>query len=746
MAGSASCSSPCFSARPPLRRTALAVALALGATAAAAQSTQSQSAQSQSTLSPVTVTGRADPREQPSTFPEFGGLTLDELPLSIGVLRARDLRAQGVDSLSEAIRREPAASDAYNTVGYVESIQLRGFLLEGLLNYRRNGLPVSPYTPFTLVTKQQIEIMKGLNGAVTGIGNPAGTVNFVPKRATVDVNELSLDVSERGSWLAAADYGRRVGEHLGYRFNVAHGQRRPAARDADGESSVVAGAIDWRGARGLTVEAEFEVQNSRQISVPGFGLLDADGDGSAETIPSAEVLGPRINLNNQPWSQPFDSRSQIGTAKAALPIAQDWTLSVSGLLQRTTTNDRLAFPDGCSTGPNYVYPGLCGNFDVDLYDYRSSNEQRDTTVVEAALDGRVRIGGMTHRLRLAPRMTRYAERLEPFQAYNFVGTINALAPVALPGDPSLTSRNTDRDVVIKDLQLADVIDLSSRWRLFVGARAGEVESASRRSNGSRAQRFTESFVTPWLALGYAYAPGGTLFASINRNVEPEAVPNRPDSFVNAGDVLPVGRTTQAELGWRGQLGQTLRGSVTMFEIRRPRPDDLIVTPTASGADTLRVADGREQRHRGIEIEWSWQASREWLLQLQGTLLEAKLDRSLDPALTGKRATNVPKNTFALQADWRPAAVSGLALSNRLFRSGERAITADNRVTLPAWTQWDAWLTLPATVGGTAVVWRAAVENVTDRRFWREAPTQYWGGIYLFPAQPRTFSVGVSVML
>lgn len=723
--------------RPRLHRAALAVALALGASAAVAQST----------LGPVTITGRADPREQPSTFPEFGGLSLEELPLSIGVLRARELRAQGVDSLSEAIRREPAASDAYNTVGYVESIQLRGFLLEGFLNYRRNGLPVSPYTPFTLVTKQQIEVMKGLNGAVTGIGNPAGTVNFVPKRATVDVNELSLDVSERGSWLAAADFGRRVGENFGYRLNAAHGQRRPAARDADGESSVIAGAIDWRGPHGLTIEAEVEVQNSRQISVPGFGLLDVDGDGVAETVPSPEVLSPRINLNNQPWSQPFDSRSQVGTAKASLPLAQHWSVSLSSLLQRTTTNDRLAFPDGCSSGPNYVYPGLCGNFEVDLYDYRSSNEKRDTTVVEAALDGRLQLGGITHRLRLAPRMTRYAERLEPFQAYNFVGTISALAPVALPADPSLTSRNTDRDVVIKDVQLADVIDLSSRWRLFAGARAGEVEAASRRSNGSRALRFSESFVTPWAALTYRYAQRNAVFVSVNRNVEPEAVPNRPDVFINAGDVLPVGRTTQAELGWRGQVGKSLSGSVALFEVRRPRPEDVPVTPpVVGGPDTLRVADAREQRHRGIEMEWLWSTSRAWTLMAQASVLDAKIDRSLDATVAGQRATNVPKNTFALQADWRPAQVPGLSLSNRAFRSGERAVTADNRVTIPAWWQWDAWMTLPVKLGGTNTVWRAAIENVTDRRYWREAPTQYWGGIYLFPAQPRTFSVGVSVML
>ncbi|MCU0951173.1 MAG: TonB-dependent siderophore receptor [Burkholderiaceae bacterium] len=692
----------------------------------------------------MTVAGRADPREEATAFPEFGGLPVGELPLSVGVLRARDLRTQGVDSLSEAIRREPAASDAYNTVGYVESIQLRGFLLEGLLNYRRNGLPVSPYTPFTLVTKQQIEVMKGLNGAVTGIGNPAGTVNFVPKRATLDVSEASVDVSERGTWLAAADLGRRVGEDFGWRLNVGHGQRRPAARDADGESSVVAAAVDWRGPRGITAEAEFEVQNSRQVSVPGFGLLDVDGDGVAESLPSPSQLGPRSNLNNQPWSQPFDSRSRVGTARVSMPLGSQWRLTAAGLLQRTTTHDRLAFPDGCSTGPTYVYPGLCGNFDVDIYDYRSDNERRNTTVFDLALDGRVTLAGITHRLRLAPRSTRYAERLDPFQAYNFVGTINAIAPTPLAGDASLTSRNSHSDRAIDDLQVSDVIDLSARWRLFTGARIGRAESASWRSDGSRALRFSDDFVTPWLALSYAMAPQSLLFASVNRSVEPEAVPNRPALFVNAGDVLPVARSTQAEFGWRGDLGAAVSGSVTLFEVRRPRPDDIAVAANALGASTERVADGREQRHRGVETAWRWQASRAWALAAQGALLDATIERSADPALSGKRATNVPKLTASLQADWRGS--RGLAVGQRLFYSGERAITADNRTTLPAWWQWDLWLSMPARIGGVNTVWRAAVENLTDRRFWREAPTQYWGGTYLFPAQPRTFSVGVSLLL
>ena len=704
-------------------------------------------AQSDAQLPGVTISGRPAPLEEPASYPEFGGLPLGELPVSIGVLRARELRDQGATSLSGAIRREPAASDAYNTVGYVESIQLRGFLLDPLLNYRRNGLPFSAYTPFSLVTKQQIDIQKGLNGVVTGPSSPGGTVNFVTKRATLDISEVSLDAGERGSWLAAVDYGRRVGDDFGWRVNLAHGQRRPAARDADGEGSVAAFAVDWRGPRGIRAEAEFEVQNARQISVPGLGLLDTDGDGVAETLPPPRTLGdPRINLNNQPWSQPFDSRSRVGTAKLAIPLAPAWTVTLSGLLQRTTTNDRLAFPDGCSTGPNYVYPGLCGNYEVDLYDYRSEGERRHTRVIDLALDGQLVLAGMTHRLRLAPRSTRYSERLAEFQAYNYVGTINALAPVALPADPSLTSRNTLRDLRIDDVQLSDTIDLAERWRLFAGARLIRVEAASWRTDGARAVRFTQRAATPWLALSFAYARNNLVYASANQGFEPDAVPNRPTRYTNAGQVLPVTRSTQFELGWRGTPAPAHALGLALFEIRRPRAEERQVSTDPTQPNFEVVADAREARHRGLELDWTWVPSAHWTVNAQAALLDAVIDRSVDAALAGKRATNVPRATGALQLDWRPTGVQRFALSNRVFHSGQRAVTADNAVDLPSWWQWDAWLTLPLRIGGVDTFWRAGVDNVTDRRYWREAPTQYWGGIYLFPAQPRTYRLGVSILL
>ena len=42
-----------------------------------------------------------------------------------------------------------------------------------------------------------------------------------------------------------------------------------------------------------------------------------------------------------------------------------------------------------------------------------------------------------------------------------------------------------------------------------------------------------------------------------------------------------------------------------------------------------------------------------------------------------------------------------------------------------------------------LTWRAGIDNVFDRHYWRDAPTTYWGGTYLFAAAPRTLRLSVT---
>ena len=664
---------------------------------------------------------------------------LAETPLSAGVIDAEQLRERGVHSLSQAIREEPSASDAYNTIGYVESLVVRGFRLDNLLNYRRDGLPVSNHMPVAMENLEAVEIIKGVSAVLGGSGSPGGLVNYRLKQPTdTPLRMLLAEVSERGTALAQGDFGGRFGNGgaFGYRVNVAASERRPYPENAEGRRGFVSGYFDWRVGEATTLVAEFDYQALRQISVPGYGLLDTNGDGVADTLPAP--ISPRINLNSQPWSLPFESRAAAGSLRWQQQLGRDWRFQLAAGGQRIRTDDRVAFPDGCSSGPVYVYPGLCGNYDVDIYDFRSEDEQRRTGTLDALLAGTAVTGAITHELRFGARRTRYTERFPPGQAYNFVGTTNVYAPVVLPADPTAGTLNTQSDLTNTELSASDVLR-AGPGSLWLGARWVRLERGSVRSDGSEATAFDQDFVSPWVALGWQPWSGGFGYASFGRGVEIESVPNRPDQFVNYGAALPALQSEQVEIGFKQVWTEGHALTLALFSIDKPYGDDV---PQADGR-VLRVAGAKESRHRGLEASGTYIANRWLRLQGRAAWIDARTIQAVDPAEVGKRTTNVAPFAASVGVAWTAPVDPGFVLNNYLNYSGRKPVTPDNSVELPSYWQWDIAATYRWLWSGTRLTLSAGIDNVTDRGYWREAPTQYWGGIYIIPAQPRIARLSIA---
>ena len=724
-------------ARAPLRLSCSALCLA-GATAAFAQTQATQSAAS---LPEVRIEARGgDPATARASVGGLGEAPIARTPQSVDVIRSETLRDLGATSLSSAIRSETSAGDAYNTLGYVETVQVRGFVLDNALNFRRDGLAISNHAPMALENKEGIEILKGVSGIQSGVSAPGGLVNYVLKRPTAaPLRDVFFGVSERGTTLLQGDFGGRFGadRQLGYRINLAAEDRRPEVRDARGNRRFVSGFFDFRLPGASLLELEFENHHVRQRSVPGFGLLDLDGDGLAETLPGP--IDPRINMNSQPWSQPFESDSTVGSIRFQQALSARWSWGARYGAQRIRTNDRLAFPDGCSSGPSYVYPGFCGNYDFDVYDYRSDNEQRRTQSAEAFVRGDFATGALRHEFSAGATRTSYSERFEDAQAYNWVGVSNVFSPRALPANPDPSSANTDTDTRRDELYLNDVMRFE-RWSIWLGLRHTRLTRSSERTDGSESVRYDQSFTTPWGALGYQPWDGGFAYLSAGRGVETEVVPNRPLQFVNYGEVLPALESRQMELGYKQVLPGAGLASIALFEIRKPYSED--VGPPEG--PVLRVSDGREARHRGLEASWAGRPTPSLALRAQATLIDAKTTRSLDPALEGQRTTNVAPVALSLLSAWQVPGASGLSWTNQLVYAGSKKVTADGSVELPSYWQLDTGLVYRQRTAGSQLTWRLSIDNLFDRRYWREAPTQYWGATYLFPAMPRTLRASVQM--
>jgi iron complex outermembrane recepter protein len=676
---------------------------------------------------------------------------LNNTPLAVSIITAESIRNYGFNSLSGLLRLEPSAGDAYNTLGYIESLNLRGFLLDNRFNYRRDGLPISNHMPIALDNKERYEVLKGNSGLIAGVSAPGGLLNSVLKRPTSQaLTEANLTVSEKGSTQLSADLSRRF-ENLGLRINLANAKRQPFADAAPGSRQLASALVDYRiGAQRL--EAEVEWQQSKQISVPGLGLLDSNGDGIAETLPN--LPSARLNLNGQPWALPFESKSLISSVKWESTWVDTVTLQLrTGLRanwQTIRTNDRIAFPDGCSSGPSYVYPGLCGNYDVDIYDFRSENERRKMSSQEAWLRASFKTGTVKHDTRVTVLRNRYSENFDPFQTYNYAGTINALAPTLLPAVPDALEPNTLYTRSSTELSVSDALTFNPQWSLWLGLRHTQLNAQSVRTDGLYGTDYKQRFTTPWAAINFKPSRASLIYLNLGSGVESEVVPNRSSRFVNAGAALPALKSKQVELGtklslpaWSEPLalGQL---NIALYQITKPFAADIVL-----GDDLLptRIAGARQAKHQGLEVQWQQAVTTTIDVLVSGAIINARQSKNPDEGLLDKRITNVEPFSLTLALGWQPSAA--LRWQNTLSHNAGKLVTADNSVKLPSATQWDTWLSYQlynkgaTTSNQPGIALRFGIDNVLDKRYWRDAPTQSWGGLYLFAAQPRTFRLAIS---
>nr|WP_295776783.1 TonB-dependent siderophore receptor [Rhodoferax sp.] len=689
-------------------------------------------------LQGVTVTGKAAPVLDIDRA-GVGGLsqTLAQTPQSVTVLGADLLAATASSSLSQVIKLDASLADSYNTTGYIESLSIRGFLLDQNNNYLRNGLPVSNYAPVALENKERIEVLKGVAGLQAGVSAPGGLVNYVTKTPQAgSFTTASIGVDSNGGSKVHVDRNTAWGS-MGVRVNLAAEDLRTVFDRAEGKREFASIALAAKTSSTTKISADLEFHHKKQPSVPGLGLLDTNGDGVADTLPASNYS--RLNLNNQSWSQPFEATSTNAQIAVDHQITAYWSSHLGLSTQRTVIQDRLAFPDGCSTSANAVYPGLCGNGDVDIYDYRSENEERSTWAWDANMKGKLIAGGVVHTLNLGLSGRSARTDLAPKQAYNFVGTTNINTPIALPGDGTAGDLNTNSRERAVDAYASMASDLSKSVRSFVGFRTSRLNRSSERSDGSRAIAIDQTVITPWAGLSWSPAASTLFYASWGQGAELEAVPNRPTKFVNAGEVLPALKSEQTELGLKWQAHPRMLVTAAAFSINKPYADD---QATASGVP-LRIAGGKTARHRGFELMAVGQASKRLSVQASLMVIDAKYTDAIDPALLGQQVTNVPKTKTSLFADYKLTSLPGLSISGLVTHESGKTVTADGSVSLPAAWQLDAGLRYQNRWIGKATQWSLNVENLTDRNYWREAPTQYWGGTYLFPSTPRTVRAKVT---
>ncbi len=338
-------SSPCLSPAPPFAFPAgrcracsvLAAGLALALSAQAqTQGGPADADQAQDLDKILVVSQRAQRVSNGATNLD---LAIKDTPQSISVISREQMDAFGANTLNDALRLATGIQVEEwetNRTNYLS----RGFEIE---NTQIDGIGLP--NGWGIVTGamdsygyDKIEVIRGANGLLTGVGNAAGTINYVRKRPTND-EQGSVGISY-GSWNTRreqVDYSSPITTDGTWAVRVvaAHEDGGSYLRDYDKERTFLYGVVDGQIGENGTLTAGYSWQQANSTGNM-WGAL------TFNTIGGGQIGWPRSASTTQDWTY-WNTNNQTGFVEYAQQLSPDWKLKVAYNYRRSTEDDQLFF-------------------------------------------------------------------------------------------------------------------------------------------------------------------------------------------------------------------------------------------------------------------------------------------------------------------------------------------------------------------------------------------------------------------
>ncbi|MGE8408826.1 MAG: TonB-dependent siderophore receptor [Pseudomonas sp.] len=713
--------------RPRLPLSLLTLGLAL--------STPFAFAQSNVTLAPVTVSDTLNDgyQSRQAQVAGFAPAPLLDTPASVSVFTEQLLQDRQVRLLSEVLQSDASVGDSYAPVGYYENFSVRGFSLDAAHSYKINGQTITGEQNVALENKQQVELLKGLSGLQSGVSEPGGVINYVTKRPQ-DVRSVTVSSNEQGERYIATDLGGWFGSErqFGLRTNLAHEDIRSYIDHADGQRDFASLAFDWQMSPDALLQLDVEYQNRKQRSVPGYQLLGND------SLPHG--IDPDDRLAYQPWANPVKMDSLNLGGRFEYRFNDAWTGSVSASRSRVVIDDYSSFAWGCygsascasNTVPNY----FSAEGDYDIYDFRSPDDTRRTDEAQAQLSGNFQAFGVGHELTLGSSAQRRTVDQRP-TFNNFIGSGNIYQPTPalepFDGVPGHTERRLDSRQY--GLFASDRISFDEHWQSVLGARLVRLDEKAFDEAGDLRRQTRQYELLPNAALIYKPRADISLYASYSKGLSSGGA--APWFALNNQDILAPTTSHQIELGIKRDW-QRMSLSAALFQLRQAyqyaQPD--------SAGDFTWVQQG-QQKNIGLELAASGWVTSDLQLNASAAAIRARVKGSGTDAYDDHQALNVPRLRTALQADYSVPGVAGLALLGGVRYSASKYANYAGTVETGGYTVFDIGSRYRTRIAGYDTVLRLTVDNLFDRRYWRDAG-EYLGDGYLFQGAPRTARVSASV--
>lgn len=568
-----------------------------------------------------------------------------DTPQSVSIVNEDFIDEFGLNSVNQVLRQVTGvnvqASETELTYYNARGFDIKSMQVDGI------GLPFNWNVVGALDTYlyDKVEVIRGANGLLTGIGGPSGTINYVRKRPT---NERTATAAISGGSWDTYRFEGDISSPLTASGSWA-GRLLGAAESGDSyldlyqhERGIVSGLLEGQ----LGDRTVLTLGYTQQTSEPTGVMWGA--------LPMLYTTGEQIEYQDSTstameWTQ-WSTEIRTPFAELVYALSPDWSLRSTLTYNDYHEKAKLFYAYGTIEPETGL--GLYGNPDS----FRSS---QDRYLFDNTLTGNVDAFGRTHELLLGVSYSKanvkYDSHPAPFDDPGW----GALPP--FPGwngrevpEPVWEASQPDSDTDTDFGRIFGVahINATDELKFIAGFNAIDMQSSGESYGESQDTDDTE--ISPYVGVTYLVVDNINLYASFSDIYEPQ-----PELDENL-HLLGPAKGESYEAGIKAELlDRRLLASLAVFQARQDNYADYAGYNEEVG---LSYYKGIDIESNGIELEVAGSISENWMLQAGFTSL---LD--LEDVHSGDNArTFIPRQTFNLGTSYSIAALPGLQIGT-LYR-------------------------------------------------------------------------------
>jgi catecholate siderophore receptor len=630
---------------------------------------------------------------------------LIDIPQSVTVITAQQLRDQAMDSLGDVMRYVPGVNVGQGE-GNRDQITLRGqnttadFFIDGVRD------DVQYFRP--LYNLERVEVLKGPYALIFGRGGGGGIVNRVQKAPLdgADFTEIRAMGDSFGGYGAWLDWNLPLADRTAFRLNAMAEQSESFRDHVDGRRYAINPYFATELSNGWGVGLSYEYVDDERVTdrgVPSYQGRPLEGydelffgvPGVNETTLQAHIAKLRLEGDVAP-----------GLRLNATLVGADY--------DKAYTN---VYANGPATSPTGTVP-------LSAY---SDGSARTNWLFQSNLVWEVLGGPIEHRVMAG---IEYGRQDSTGQRYN--GSLsNATYSLTNPVFPTVAfntlSRQTESLVETTSIYAQDQIGLGRYFDVIIGVRWDrfDISGTDFMPNPDRAFGRVDEMISPRLGLVWEPSETTSIYTSYSRSFLPRSGEQFASLSVTNQNLEPE-EFENLEVGAKWDVRPGLSLTAALFQLRRtnattPDPANPAVTINVGATQTTGVELGVVGR-----INESWTVSGGYAWQ------DAYLDGNETVELS-----QTPEHSLALWSRHQLTERLGLGVGVTHQSAQWAAIrTSATTTRLPSFTRVDGAVFYTLT---PQVDVQLNVENLLDEDYWADAHNNN----NLSPGAPRNARVSLT---